>query len=385
MKRLLLPVSLLALVLLSGCLDLAYQQEFRADGSSSLTYTMDFAKTVKLVEQASETQKQLQESQGPSVSWTVEINYLDEESGLTKTETGFLSGTLDTADKEGTLYCSIGGFTCKASGKTAEAGGSLKLDLTNEMDSAIVIRDILVEGDNAPSDCQFPADASSGAEAGAALAPVMCTGITTPKQEEAKDSLAEFQKTLDQMCVNITTKNPDVSCRKEGYKIIAGKEFKNGEGYSFTKSDGFPNIKYSVEVSKLPAFSGGESALGGGVGGVQAQGGEAEGIEFKNETTAAGFAMLASSGIEVTYTVKMPGKIVKAEGGSIDEKENTAEFDVLELVKDGENAVVESEELNAPYVAGAGTVGLIVLVLLVYFLVLKPPPSVPAAAPPLAP
>ena len=78
---------------------------------------------------------------------------------------------------------------------------------------------------------------------------------------------------------------------------------------------------------------------------------------------------LKSVGMEITYTVEMPGKILKAEG-AIEIKDNTAKFDFLQNpVKKIE---VESQlpgAIDFNLILGAGVVVLILLLIGLFFLV----------------
>ncbi|MFH1199961.1 MAG: hypothetical protein V1708_02750 [Candidatus Micrarchaeota archaeon] len=195
------------------------------------------------------------------------------------------------------------------------------------------------------------------------------------------DPIKQVDDQLNSMCANITAKNPGVGCSRDGSKIVVTKQLANNEGYSFKADSGFPNIKYSVEVESLPSFyssDAGSSALGGSdpTSGLLSQ----KELKFGDAAISASAPMLSVYGVKITYAVKMPGKIKKAAGGEI--ADNVAEFDVLALLGDQAKPSVESEELNTPYVAGAGVAGLAILVAAVYFVFLRrKPPQAPVQAP----
>jgi hypothetical protein len=197
--------------------------------------------------------------------------------------------------------------------------------------------------------------------------------------------MAAFDRQLSGMCANITAENAGVQCSRDGNKIVVTKQLSNGEGYSFNSDNGFPYIKYSVEVRSLPSFSSsGEGAPGLGGSDPSSMLGSQKEVTFADAASSASAPLLSSYGVKITYTVKMPGKIKKAVGGEI--KDNAAEFDVLQLLGDQQNPRVESEELNTPYVIAAAAAGIVVLALIVYFLFFrKKPPQAPAQAPPSPP
>ncbi|MBU1196932.1 hypothetical protein KJ765_00310 [Candidatus Micrarchaeota archaeon] len=358
-------VLMLGVVLLSGCITIEFDHEFRADGSSKLVQTIDFTKTVGAMQSLGNN---IPEQTSERFDWNVTLRYAPNEMDHTS-DFGSCSGYLNENEE------SIRQGTCRnfqvfrsmnVQAMVPEAGGELSFELVNIGAGDFDIIEVEVSGDGAPASCEAPGMISEG-ESGE----VRCMGITRPLPSptpDASEALAQFQEQLDAMCVNLTTKNPDAECEHAGNKIIASMELENGNGYSFTYTLGFPYNAYEVEVESIQSSS---SDMPQQDGSPSVPGLSTDELRFKDEKLAASVAMLSAGGIEMTYTVRMPGEIAEAPRAQI--IENAAEFDLMEMIEKGENPKVKSRELNLPFVAGAAGLLLVLLIVVFFFVVKKPP------------
>ena len=188
----------------------------------------------------------------------------------------------------------------------------------------------------------------------------------TPTPSITPDYDAQFEKQCEEL------RKSGSECSYSNGKSIASKRYENdGKFYSFEVVAGFPNTKYELEVFRLPATnasSSGENSM--------------QEYDIYQRLDAAALkqsiSYLKLAGAGITYSVEMPGKITKAEGGA--NSENVARFDVIEMIENGKTIKVTSEELNAPYVALAGIILLVMVFLAWKFVRKNPPTPIPSTA-----
>jgi hypothetical protein len=169
---------------------------------------------------------------------------------------------------------------------------------------------------------------------------------------------------FENICINITKGETDISCTYEKGVVSVAKSYRAADGvYTFTKSSEFPYITYTLEIRKLPQI--GQS---GGEGAGQMGGGDQLGSDFKSPDSRPAAASMKAIGAKITYTVYMPGEVISAENGKI--VEGKAEYDVLDLMDDGEYIVVKSRELDVLMLVGSAVVLLAALAVM-GFVVLK--------------
>ncbi|HSB47196.1 MAG TPA: hypothetical protein VLD37_04215 [Candidatus Bilamarchaeum sp.] len=155
---------------------------------------------------------------------------------------------------------------------------------------------------------------------------------------------------LSDVCVNLTASRPDIECMVENDVVIMKRQFKASDGdYTFTRSSELPYIIYTLEIRKIPD-------LGKGLDTSEIAGAAPFDMDLKNpqmKKSALGAKMV---GATMTYNISMPGEIFSAEHGQI--KDGTAQFNLLEMMEDGNYLVVKSRE---PDLVVVGAAALLVL------------------------
>jgi len=146
-----------------------------------------------------------------------------------------------------------------------------------------------------------------------------------------------------EFCEKIMSDNPGLGCAFEGRSLWLNKTVKPEEGlYIFNRTLEFPYSIYRLEIRKTPIIvsTNTSAGLGEDVGEVS---------DFTAPSARPTAATLGLAGIDVQYTIQMPGEIISAENGDIivDAQGKTyAKYDVLQLMTDGEYMIVESKELD---------------------------------------
>lgn len=158
---------------------------------------------------------------------------------------------------------------------------------------------------------------------------------------------------MSDICVNITSGQSGLGCEYDDGVVTVNKSIKPGEGkYTFTKTSELPYTVYTLEVRTLPELADPEELDSSGSAPGTAK-------DFKDPEAKTSAATLKTAGAAITYTVSMPGEIYSAEGGKI--ADGKAEFDVLDLMSEGEYIVVKSRELDLLVVGGAAVLLLAVI------------------------
>ncbi len=175
---------------------------------------------------------------------------------------------------------------------------------------------------------------------------------------------------LAAVCENMTTSEPDVNCTySDGVFTLTKEVPSNNTLYAFTKTSEFPYAVYTLEVRKLPELVESETeAIGSDALGEEST------SDFKDPSSKSGAASMKSMGASISYTVVMPGELVSAENGEIEQVGNVkvARYDVLKLMEDGEYIAVKSRELDLVMV-GAAVAGIVLLLgaIIVAFVLFK--------------
>ncbi|MFH1199960.1 MAG: hypothetical protein V1708_02745 [Candidatus Micrarchaeota archaeon] len=384
MKRVIAAAVVAAILFLSGCVTMQYGQKFESDGSSRLTYSVDFSKALALIKKQGESSLSYGRSSGQYVNWNMRITY-HYSNKTYPLSTGYISGYLsDNSSAASGNYCSASSFKC-GNVVLSQPNARLAFDLTGfYSNESIFIDDVNVSGKGAPTRCTFPARIDGSLMQGSTISggQVVCTGISMPTPTPTPDPVLQYESKISGLCANITAANPGVECQAKGINVTVSKSFANGDGYKFTTDYGFPYIHYRVKVESLPYFlKNASSGLFGsssydyfGTGSAYI---DQDAIDFSGSPSLYS-TLLAAYGLKIKYSVSMPGSITKAEGGDIGE--NTANFNVLKLVDDEKLPVVESRELNLPYIAFAAVGALVVAAAAFFYYRHRQPPAAAMAA-----
>ena len=172
---------------------------------------------------------------------------------------------------------------------------------------------------------------------------------------------------LSEACDNITAADSTINCSYDSGVLTLSKPLKASDGqYIFNRTSQFPDVIYTLEVRKIPQVAD-PGSLGSGSSGV------ATDSDFKSQDAKLTSSTLKAAGASMTYSIYMPGKIISAENGKISRGEDGieyAEYDVLDLMGEGEYMVVRSKELDLPLVAIAAGAGALLIGGIVVALVL---------------
>jgi hypothetical protein len=150
----------------------------------------------------------------------------------------------------------------------------------------------------------------------------------------------------------------DFFCEVDGYVVTFGGKTNLNENpeIEFEKVEGFPftTYKLTIQSQSLEDLSSGADTTGMP---------ETE-LSTINEEQ---LAQMKSMGVEMNYTIEMPGTISKAEGAEVEGA--TAKFDLLEFFATGQTImVVESQEINYLWVGVIGVVFVVLIVLVLFVL-----------------
>ena len=146
-----------------------------------------------------------------------------------------------------------------------------------------------------------------------------------------------------------------VSCEEEDGVITVSKRISKEEAfYKFEVKDDLITRQYRLTVDELPDFSSSYDAEGlmdsysYDYGSPYADDSYSSYLsdtyKISDSKSKAIGNTIEQMGMEYTYTVEMPGTIISAEGGEIED--NKAVFDVAERMQEREPIVVISEEYN---------------------------------------
>lgn len=165
---------------------------------------------------------------------------------------------------------------------------------------------------------------------------------------------SEVEANLDSACDDFyketTLVNPN--CVRDGYVItMEGDTLLTEEMFTVKKS--IPYITYSYNAANV--FS-----ILGDTGGEQSE-------QLSSDAIKEAKAGAELVGMELNYTINMPGTVVSAAVGEIDAETNTVTMDVFELV-DQPEALVTAQALNWMWLIITG--GILVVLVLVVVMVL---------------
>lgn len=187
-----------------------------------------------------------------------------------------------------------------------------------------------------------------------------------------KDVAGEIGVVIENVCKGIEETDPLTKCNVEDLSLIMKKEFTIKDGYyTFEAKEGIPYTTYVLKVNKIPVdkFSKELQAQQKTIAASQ----YGSGIPLKMtaiDLRKAEDASIAAQGLEqvqgagLIYAIEMPGEIVKAESGAYNASitGNTAEFDLIDVMKNSSPLVVESQEINVLWIVIIlGTIALVVV------------------------
>lgn len=160
---------------------------------------------------------------------------------------------------------------------------------------------------------------------------------------DSSTSSSDFEEMALEACEPFED-DPEAECTYSlsDYTITVSTETTPEEGgYTFTSEADFPNVKYVFQTDQLPKIDV-NLDLGGEAGG-EAEEMEEEIIRFTDSDAPQSAASMKMMGVEITYTIIMPGEITEARNGIINE-EGEAVYDVLDLMEEQQTIEVTSEE-----------------------------------------
>lgn len=176
--------------------------------------------------------------------------------------------------------------------------------------------------------------------------------------------------TESEICKNYT--GTGIKCSYSNGVVTLEKDVKlsDADFYTFdVKQGNFGEKIYTVEITKLPEMSSTKSSLNtnmgmGGMGGLNTTENN-----FTSPSAPMAAQMYKTMGINITYIVKMPAKVTKAEG-AVSIKDNVAVFDVLERLEHQKNIVVEAKEEGLMIYIAFG-IGAVVIVIIIGIVISK--------------
>lgn len=175
-----------------------------------------------------------------------------------------------------------------------------------------------------------------------------------------KDVTGEIAALLDKVCQGIAEKDPLTKCNVEDLSLVMKKEFTTKDGYyTFEAKEGIPYTIYTLKVNKIPVdkFSK-ELQAQQKIIAASPYGSDiplkmsAIDLRKTGDTSIAAQGLEQVQGVSLIYAIEMPGEIVKAEAGAYFAgiSGNTAEFDLLDMMKNSSPLVVESQEINVLWI-----------------------------------
>lgn len=375
------PLLLLCLVSLifSGCISISYHQKFESDGSSVVTQITDASALTKLANSSSlfpdllngsSNKKPENTKYDPSVysaypaPESYGITLMIQQQGEINAGGSYpniqfaISNNGNLTIRDAQLTIDSNAFS--SSSRLGNFLGTIKPDEHQTSSLYLTLLDV------APGIHPLTAVLSFKDEEGSQIKVAKTEMIeikekATPTPSTTPNYAQSFEKQCDEV------RNTGGECTYADGKVTATKRYPPENKFSTFKSTaGFPNIKYEVEVFALPATNT-TSSSGTGLQDYDLY------KRLDDPALQKTVSFLKMAGMAITYKVEMPGKIVKADGGAI--SGSVAEFNAISMMESGKTIKVVSEELNVPYVVGAGVLVLVLLILILKFALKKPPAS----------
>ncbi len=164
--------------------------------------------------------------------------------------------------------------------------------------------------------------------------------------------------TEDDICKNYTEKG--IKCSYSNGVVTLERDVKLSEADFYTfdvKQGNFGEKTYRVVITKIPKIPSANTSSNTSVDLLNST------ENFTDPSGPMAAQLYRTMGINITYVVKMPGKVTKAEG-AVSVKDNVAVFDVLERLEHQKNIVVEAKEEGSILyiVLGIGAVIVIALI-----------------------
>jgi hypothetical protein len=160
-----------------------------------------------------------------------------------------------------------------------------------------------------------------------------------------------------------------IRCSVDGSVITIEEDFSSGQYYAFTTDYGLFSIEHTLQVSRIPTdrFSTLLDDLLGEAGVLEPSGRSSDPIDLLDtETNAESVYFLRKFDTNITYTIRMPTEISEAYAGEIKAERmgDAVQFDLIEVMEEGQPMTVKSTEVNSANVLIIATV--IVLAALAY-------------------
>lgn len=173
----------------------------------------------------------------------------------------------------------------------------------------------------------------------------------------------DAQASCDQFASETAWANP--TCSIEGYVFTMGGDVQLVSP-EFTTSKGLGGTNYSYDLKNLYTQ-------------LQAVG-DSQGQEFSDTALKEQKEYVELTGIELTYTLTMPGTITSTDVGTISEDGSSVTIDLFDLA-DLESAQVVSEVASVPWLWIAIGGGALIVVIGGVVVMKKKKPAMPAATP----
>ncbi len=161
---------------------------------------------------------------------------------------------------------------------------------------------------------------------------------------------------------------------KEHSTITISESFDSGDYYTLKSDYGLPFITHTLTINKIPTdrFSTSLEKILLGSGAAENIGGNTvSAIDLKDSKNAEGYPLLKALSVNITYRVNMPGGIDGAASDAVLLSSSSAQFDVVEALKEPKTITIVSRELNLGYIIGL--IGIIVLAALAASFVISKP------------
>lgn len=158
-------------------------------------------------------------------------------------------------------------------------------------------------------------------------------------------SSTDMDKSMSEICVNVTKKDSTVICKTEGGVVTMTKKVTAADaGYEFSTGSRFPYTVYTFKTETMPQASSDSGIMGSAGGAISSKS-----SKFTDAAMKSSAMMLKAANAKISYTIEMPGTITVAKNGEI--VDGKASYNVLTLMENGEAVEVESQELDMVAVA----------------------------------
>ncbi|RLG19508.1 hypothetical protein DRN67_02525 [Candidatus Micrarchaeota archaeon] len=172
----------------------------------------------------------------------------------------------------------------------------------------------------------------------------------------------DFNQQQTEACLEKEAADPKLQCEYADGVMTLTRPLSLNEGYyEFETEQDWATVRYTFTLEQLPDIDPTESDVSAGTGSA---GIEDLTLKFTDPQAAENVDQMRQM-LSAKYIVEMPGTVVSAEGAEMVEG-SSATFDILDMMENGQNIVVVSEEDNYMnlIMIGGGILVLIVVVIL---------------------